>query len=223
MPCLLNIPTFHTDFLTAHTKISLICNFLIYTGVQQEVGVLDANEAFCEAYAKYHKYFLYLSYSKLDNFALAEECMQETFISLYRKLKKIEDVENKERSKKEFGENKKNQISVFAYLLKTNQRIVARTAVLESKAHEIGKYIELFENEMKVEDNYDFYELNERLRVALRQLRIEDAVAVFSFYGHEKNIREIAEHLAESPSTVRRNIKRTLLELRELLEDNNFE
>lgn len=161
--------------------------------------------AFASLYAATVKSQLYFATTFLKDASLAEDAVQEIYLSLYRNLHKIDDGKY-----------------FIAYL----RRISYNTCVDFVKKKNRDIY-ELNDTVLQVQqDNdtganpheyYDVQEQNSALQQALGTLTEEQRAAFLMRYYNEMKVREIARAMNISESTVKRYVKQATEQLQELL------
>ncbi len=171
--------------------------------------MLDSDEdrsKFVQLYHKYRYFLWYLARERLKDEHLAEDAVQETFLTLTRHMDKIGSVEAT-ATRNFLATIVKNKATD---LLRKRQGIMEEEASQKQEAEVSGE---------DLLDQYLVQESYERILQAVRQLD-EIYRVVFEYkYLHELSDREIADLLGVTPKVVNVRIFRARKKLQNLLRE----
>lgn len=164
----------------------------------------DSN-AFAKLYAATVASQLYFATSFLKDSALAEDAVQETYLSLYRNLHKIEDGKYFIAYLRRICYN----ICVDFFRKRARSAAVVEDDVI---------YIQQDEDvEANPEESYDAIEQSGEIQQALAKIPEDLRAAFLMRYLDEMKIKEIAQVMEISESTVKRYINKAAKLLKTLL------
>lgn len=157
---------------------------------------MQNTDLFSKLYKEYNKLAYSIAFRKLNNKELAEECVQETFLIVVKKLELFKSLDENHR---------RNLICTIARGKAVD--IVRKEGTIE--------YIEnLSDIDNSVIENYDSLEIGEEIK----KLSEIEQTYIFLKYSYGFTNTEIAEMYGISASYVGRVIKKALIEIKTNLE-----
>lgn len=164
------------------------------------------NDAFEKIVKTYEKQLLVIASSRLNDRSLANDAVQETFISLYLNAKKIKDY-------------KKLKSWLAVVLMNNCNKINKKKAYIELSYEDADFAQKLFaDNEEfeKIFSEFDFFK-------CIGFLKEDERTILAMYYSNEYTVKEIASILRINIGTVKSKISRAKVKIKMNLGGNNNE
>lgn len=159
-----------------------------------------------DCYEKYYQSIFKYCRVRLGEFSEhAEDCVQDAFVILQRKLSEGETIEQPR-----------------AFLYRTADNFVKRT--VEHYGKERTRTVELTEAENApaspiISDDFDYDKL---AQILIAELSTQEQELYILKYIQRKPLKEIAEMLGIQPTAVAKRVSRLRQHIKDLIYDNNF-
>ena len=152
--------------------------------------------------AQYQHSLLRMCYMQLRDRQLAEDAVQETFVKAYRNLSA-------------FAGKSSEKTWLIRIAMNTCRSLQRSSWLRHMDRHITPDQLPLSENGMPSEDDL-------ALTCAIMSLPTKWKEIIMLYYWHEMNVREIADYLRISQSTVSNRLKKAREKLREMLDRSDM-
>lgn len=173
-----------------------------YEGALLEIEKKEIREVWEEYYYSYRKEVFFLALSCLQNMHQADDIAQDVFLKLYRTLQKGKEIEN-----------------IKGWLYKST----VRTCLDFKKSFWNKIFSRKEEVEISSEGEKEPFEEEEfkKLNKSLKKLPSKQRIAISLRFYNEMPIKEIAQNMGISESSVKTHLSRGLKKLRKIMEAKN--
>lgn len=161
----------------------------------------EEKQEFIDIYNKYKSGVYYIALSRLHKHELAEECVQEVFLSVAKNFKQFNSCDEERLKGIIFTVTKYKAIDLFKKESKQNRESLGAVCDLD-------------------EQDFEGFDLSE-LKMAIDSLPEEIRYALELKFAYGFKVREIASMISISESTVKKRVNKGLSLLREILEEKN--
>ena len=160
-----------------------------------------------EIYERYWATLVADAFCRLRDMGLAEDCAQETFMILVRKL--------------DLGASIPDEKMLRAFLFRTNRNVALHMARQRNRERNVVASIE-DEGDNVIEDESDYYALEnqEILDNALDSMTMRNAILAVWHYGYNATYSQMAENLGENTGNVRRATERAMKDLQDKMRED---